>query len=142
MVESYRWAFGDAAICAQVTCDKKYQNIPSLSYTKRTETAFDVQIDLGENKEPFLLVFSNNYYSAVDLSFQSVPRGAVRHVTVNGYANGWIIDPTKTEGKSILQGRIYLTSLNYLYTGAVISAITFAIIIVLAVYLFVRRHSL
>ncbi len=139
LVDSYRWAFGDAAICAQVICDKKYQNIPSLSYAKRAETAFDVQIDLGKNKEPFLLVFSNNYYSAVDLSFQGVPRGSVRHVTVNGYANGWIIDPTKTNGKTVLYGRIVLDSKKYFYIGRVISSVALFVLVFMTIREIARR---
>lgn len=140
-VNVYRWAFGNATLCEDVLCDQKISVVPSVSYTKESETSFNVQIDLKGVKEPFLLVFSNNYYYAVDLTLQHMTDGAVRHVMVNGFANGWVIDPANTDEKSVLQGRIYLTSMNYLYAGIATSGITLTVIIVFVVGSFIRRRN-
>ena len=92
-------------------------------------------------KTPFLLVLSDKYDAKWDLAFEGGSRSVVLdHVIANGYANGWIVDPAMTEGKSALRGRLYLSSLNYLYIGAVISTITLAVIIVLVIRSFFGRH--
>lgn len=137
---SHRSAYGDSRLCRQVSCDEQpSESKASVIYTKRSSVLFDVTVDLGERKTPFLLVLSHPYYSPWDLSFDEVPASVVSdHILVNGYANGWIVDPTKTGGKTVLHGRIYLTSQNYFYTGVIISAMTFIVIFGLFVREFMK----
>lgn len=131
----YRSAYVEAKYCEKIFCGQPPNaTAPSATYVKRSSVLFDVVVDLGERKTPFLVILSHPYYSPWDLSFDEVSASVVSdHITVNGYANGWIIDPTKVEGKTVLHGRIYLTSQNYFYTGVIISVITFVVIITLMV---------
>lgn len=130
---SFRSAYIDANRCQQIPCDElPNAPVPSVTYTKRSSVLFDVVVDIGERKTPFLVTFSHPYYSSWELSFDGVAASAVSdHIVVNGYANGWIIGPAKAGGNTVLRGRIYLTSQNYFYIGVILSAITLVVIFIL-----------
>lgn len=130
---SFRSAYGDAKLCQRIPCDElPNAPVPSVTYTKRSSVLFDVVVDIGERKTPFLVTFSHPYYSSWELSFDGVAASAVSdHIVVNGYANGWIVDPAKAGSKTVLHGRIYLKSQNYFYIGVILSAITLAVIFIL-----------
>lgn len=117
--------------------------ISSVSYIRRSPVFYDISIDLKGKKSPFLLVLSNNYYSAWDFTFEDTKeKVSANHVVANGFANGWIIDPGKIKKTTVLHGHIYLTSQNIFYAGGVISGITLLVILYLAQKeIFWRKHE-
>ncbi len=141
IVSSFRSASVDALDCSRLSCDGgEGDALPTVNYTKRNAALFDIVVDAGERKTPFLLVLSHPYYSPWKLSLDDGGSSAITdHIVANGYANGWIIDPTKVKGATILRGRIYLTSRNYLYVGAAVSAMTLLAVIVLTFWQLWRK---
>lgn len=112
----------------------------SVSYVKRSPVLYDIEVSLKGRKSPFLLVFSQYYYSAWDLSLAGVSKRAVKsHSIANNYANGWIIDPAQTDGQEVLRGHIYLTSQNVFYAGSSISGVTVLVILFLVLRDVLRR---
>lgn len=138
---SYRSAYVEADVCGFVDCDNQDSTMPSVSYSAETPVLFDVTIDMKEQIEPFLLVFSNPYNVNANLSFEGAANDTFKHVIVNGYANGWIIDPTKLPGEKVWRGQIYLTSQKYFYYGIIVSAATFIVIVLLTLRGFMWRKD-
>ena len=106
---------------------------PKATYSKQSPISYDVEIHLNGQKKPFLLVFSNGYNTGWDLTLTDLPKSAITsHITANGYANGWTIDPARIGHEEVLRGRIYLTFQNYFYIGSIVSVATLIIVIFLA----------
>jgi hypothetical protein len=137
---SHKAAYVDPVICAQIECDTQLEDVPSVTFQQQTTSRFDVTVDVKGRKKPFLLVLLNTYQSSWDVHFQGISNSAIKdHVVVNGYANGWIIDPQKIDSR-ILHGRIQLLSQNYVYIGAIISGLTFIIIIFTSILILIKNH--
>jgi hypothetical protein len=83
---------------------------------------------------------SNAYDSYWNLTLEGISKDASSHIMANGYANAWVIDPAKMDGRRVLQGRISLTFQMYFYVGVCISAITLLIIVCVTVAGFIRRN--
>jgi hypothetical protein len=139
---TYRSAFLEKESCEKHSCiGEKHLNTPTVTYKKRSLGSYEVSIDLSGATSSFPLILSETYDSGWHLSFEDASNDVVLdHVVANGYANGWIIDPEETDEKSVLHGRIYLRSINYLFIGIVISFITLAMLIVIVIRSFVLRR--
>ncbi len=140
--DSYRSAYVDDAACDYLTCDGNDSESPSLSYRKRSPVRFEVDIDMRGRKTPFLLILSNDFHSTWDFSLEPAWQGVtINHILVNGYANGWIIDPEGIQA-DVVHGTIYLKSQNYLYIGIVISGAVFLFVVVRGVRIVTnKRHE-
>jgi hypothetical protein len=139
---TYRSAFFEKESCEILSCvGERHQETSAVTYDKQWIGSYEVTVDLSGAKSSFPLILSEIYDSNWDLSFEDASNDIVLdHMVANGYANGWIIDPTKKDENSVLHGHVYLKSLNYLYIGVTISLITFLVLIVLVILLFVRRR--
>ena len=62
------------------------------------------------------------------------------HYTVNNYANAWYIDPKKLTSVNSHSFIIEMTLQQYFYIGAIISSITFIILIVYFIYRLIRKR--
>jgi hypothetical protein len=101
------------------------EEISTISYTKHSTAEYSFSIDLQGRKAPFLLIMSNIYDDGWKLTLEGISHEAVTsHTMVHDYANGWIIDPAKMNGKTIVNGTITLVYQQYFYLGSIISGST------------------
>lgn len=129
----FRSAYVDNAQCRYLNCEhKRTENIPVVTYEKRSPINYDISIALNGTKEPFLIVFSNSFDSTWKLQFNRYNVSPM-HTIANLYANAWIIDPKVFQEHPIIHGQIYLQYQYYFYIGAVISVTTFIYIFILFV---------
>lgn len=133
---SSRLALVDDAICANVYCDRKYDVVPRVSYKNTGPGSYDIVLDTNQTTRPFLLVFSQEYYSPWKLTIggKSFP-----HIVVNQYANGWIIDPMRLPHGKVV-GHLSLTSRNFIVWGMYVSLGTMVFISMYVFVVLVQRN--
>jgi hypothetical protein len=131
--DSFRSAYIDPKLCAKSFCEAN-QPVPSIAFKKKSSAFFTFTINLKTQKTPFLLVLSTPYNASWSLTFQNTA-GHIQstHQLVNGYANGWIIDPSQV-GTGSISGSLYLTNQNLVYIGAFISGLSFIGLVLLSVH--------
>lgn len=82
-------------------------------------------------------VFDPNFFE----TFLKKPIAMQTHVMANGYENAWYIDPKILGSKKEYTFILELTTQQYFYVGAVISVITFILLVVYLVYSFIRYEK-
>jgi hypothetical protein len=65
-------------------------DLPEVGFTKNSHVSYDVEI--SDNKSPFLLVFSESYDPGWILYKNGEEYASNRHYLVNAYANAWVVD--------------------------------------------------
>ncbi len=105
--------------------------LPGVEYRKIDNTKYIVNIDEADGA--FLLVFSENYHpwwkAVIKKGERNEPISKNKHIKVNGYANGWVVDE-KGDYQIILEyqsQKIYL-KLIYLTSFLLLSAFFYLII--------------
>ncbi len=137
---SFSWAFLDTRDCRKISCDATISGIPNISYTKKSETLYEITLDISKQKKPFLLVFTQPYVSDVQLSLdEKTIQNTSDHILVNNYANGWVIYPEKYSSNKRLKGFIYLRSIRNAYIGSIVSLIF--VFLVLAAFVFSYKYK-
>lgn len=101
---------------------------PKISFKKISPVKYEVEVE--QATKPFYLFFSEAFHSGWTIST------AAKHLTVNGYANGWLID--KAGSYKI---NIYFKPQNLLILGFGVSGVCFICALVyLIAYYFSKRH--
>lgn len=142
---SFRSAYIGKSDCVTdgFSCDSPLDpnTLPEVTFTKKTATEYTVTVDIKKRKEPFLLILSEEYHPSWTVQFDNEGKSqAMRHMPVNGYANGWVIDP-KTMEEEKLTGTIILGFQRYYAVGWIISGIVGILCIGLLLYT-LRTHRL
>ena len=130
--DSYRSAYMDEADCkflAQYNYDCKAistdNKLPKVTYSKLSETRYELVLDNLTYQKPFLLVLSDNYDRSWELELKGIhPKEGITHVRINDYANGWIIDPIKLNLSGTIKGELNLNFQKYYAMGEIISILT------------------
>jgi len=133
---SFRSAYLDTQSCEEkvfgFVCGEVDSISPTISFKRNTSWQYDVSIDVQNREKPFLLVLSDDYHPSWTLSVDNKRYlNGIYHVKVNGYANGWIIDPKKSGLSGKINGSLYLGFQQYYVIGRILSGITLFIILVL-----------
>lgn len=132
---SYRSAYLLPKYCTNtwtgVGCGMFDTASPTVLFKKNSQWNYTVSLDIKNRTEPFLLILSDDYHPSWSLSFNKATGiNGLRHIMVNGYANGWIINP-KTLGLSgTIEGTISQDFHKYYDIGLYVSITTLGIIIV------------
>lgn len=103
---------------------------PEIKVNENSKTNFDVNIN--EAKNSFLLVMNNEFNSNWQLSYED---GSInsKHIRVNGFANGWIIEKPGTYNL-----KINYKPQKYFYIGLLI---TIFYMILVVIYIFRKRDE-
>jgi hypothetical protein len=140
---SLRSGYVDEKTCNEMfLCDIQVLDIPKLTFTRITPQSYQVHLNLGNRKSPFVIVLSDNYHSSWTLAFSDNHLApGIKHIKVNGYANGWIVDPTKMNGEETISGKIYLDFQKYFLWGRVVSIGTLCILVLAGLYKGVKKYG-
>lgn len=122
-------------------CKKTY-NPPKVSVLteKINTTEYILHIKQSESSSPFLLVFQNSFHPEWKLKFDhenSISED--KHVLVNKYANGWIIDSDERKGKNEYSLLLTLETQKYFWYGLYITG--FSLIVFLGVVVFMIKKK-
>lgn len=125
---SFHSAYLDKQVCDEtLLCDGKNDGPrPQFSFTRLSSWEYRVSLRVDKGVPKFLIVFSEDYDPSWKLSLESAK--GIQHVLVNGYANGWIIDPS-TLNSGFLTGTIYQGFHSYFVIGQFVSIGAFFILI-------------
>ena len=113
--------------------------LPEIVFTKISETKYDVRIDLKQKKEPFVIVLSEDFHSSWSLKIKGQKDG-MTHIGINGYANGWIVDPQKLGNDTVIEGSIQLGFQRYYTYGWIVSGATCGVLIVYGIILVMKKR--
>ncbi|MHC1687005.1 MAG: hypothetical protein AB9879_04780 [Methanothrix sp.] len=129
----------------------------SLAFKKITPTKYLISINATE---PFLLVLSESYhplwrayindldasssgFDVKDIKYiLSKPLQEDYHLRVNGYANGWYIDPKSITGNETISLTLNFLPQSIFYLGIIISLITFILCLFYLSYRLYNGHCL
>lgn len=112
-----------------------------VTYKKISPVIYDIWVQINERKTPMVIIFSEPYQKSWKLYVQNNEGVVKDHSMINNYANGWTIDPSKTNS-AVIHGRIYLTFQNYFYVGYLVSGVTFIVITIgFIIYLVKKRYA-
>jgi hypothetical protein len=145
---SFRSAYIDEVTCKEISSGEEFCNttldnkIPTLTFTRTSGWSYNFTLDVGKRIKPFLIVLLDDYHSSWTLKPNGVTTTqGLRHVVVNGYANGWIVDPMKLNISGITTGVIYLGFQKYYTIGWVISGIVGGFMMLTVLYCLVRKYG-
>lgn len=140
---SYRSAYLTPETCQSISrafCDgTAMTRVPKLSFTRLSPWEYHVTADLQGITKPFLVVLSEDYHSSWRLMLSGESQVNNRHILVNGYANGWVIDPSSLQSGR-LDGSIRLGFQTYFVVGRWITVITAASMLCLLFINFIRKR--
>lgn len=143
---SYRSAFGDDMACKalqsfDLPCNGTLLdgNLPNISFTKASKTEYDVTINLKERTKPFVVVLSEEYHPSWEMKLNGKKEG-VTHISMNGYANAWIIDSEKISGDGAVHGVIQLEFQKYYTYGWIISGLTGGLLIIYGISMIIKKR--
>ena len=96
--------------------------MPEIRFTKADPTRYEVQVTGA--KGPFTLVFSESYNSGWKAFINDAREAeAAAHLLVNGYANGWLVDPLESDFRMVIE----YAPQRRIWAGIIVSAAAFAI---------------
>ncbi len=135
---SFRSAYIEKSLCDYL---QNNQSSPNITFQRISNQNYSVTIDLGERKEPFVVVLLDTYHPGWSLGFQELNNNtSMTHVVINGDKNAWIIDPEKLHVSGVLHGTIRLTFQKYYTIGRIISIGTSVLILVfIGVVVFTKK---
>lgn len=139
-VVSYQSAFIDSNACQKnkimaYICRPMYEP-PKVKFTmkKINPTAYEIHVQQSETKSPFLLVFQNTFHQGWKLSLdQNKPFNEDKHISVNKYANAWVISADDRKGKNDYTLYLNLETQKFVWYGFWITGSFLIIFVVLIV---------
>ncbi len=127
----------------QFFCSGAYESPGAVVMTRKINpTEYVVHIKQSESVSPFLLVFQNSYHQDWKLSIdQNPPLGEEKHISVNKYANAWIIAPDDRHGKNEYDVHLTLTTQRYSWYGLWITGVSLSVLTMLIIYALIFRKQ-
>ncbi|MCX8009192.1 MAG: hypothetical protein N3A54_05860, partial [Patescibacteria group bacterium] len=118
-------------------CNTVDTDVPIVSFTKLTPYEYKYSLNLRDVQNPFLLILQTNYHKTWNLYING---RVLQPILVNGYANGWIIDPKEKNLQGEIRGTIRLGFQRYFVIGRFLSSIgMFTVFIFLAKSLWLKE---
>ncbi len=119
------------SICVQ-SIHQFSEAAPQIRFQKINPTKYKVMI--ANARDPYMLVFSQEYQKSWRLSLASVDVGANSHILVNGYANAWYIKPSDVGGKEEYELIVEMTGQRVFYYSVIGSIATLGVMIIWGVW--------
>ncbi|KKS31032.1 MAG: hypothetical protein UU93_C0024G0004 [Candidatus Amesbacteria bacterium GW2011_GWA2_42_12] len=127
----------ERSICGQTL--QQFSGLePQIRFQKINPTNYKVTV--VNARDPYMLVFSQEYQKSWRLSLASVDVGVNSHILVNGYANAWYITPADVGGKQDYELIVEMTGQRIFYYSAVLSIVTLVIMILWGVWRIIRKR--
>ncbi len=140
------WAFIDKQICdalsTQTFCQASQYLQPKArtSYKMINPTVYAVNIHLEEPLDQLLLVMQHKYHNGWKLEINGKYLSDDKHIEVNSYANGWILDKKDLSGSQDFVLYIIFDTYKYFVYGSVVTTGFLAVLIILLVRSLVKKR--
>lgn len=127
------------SICSQ-TIHQFSETVPQIGFQKINPTTYRVRV--GNARDPYILVFSQEYQDNWKLYMSSSDVGIDTHILVNGYANAWYITPADVGGRQDYELIVEMTGQRVFYYSAILSIATLGIMILWGVWRIIRMRNM
>ncbi len=98
---SFRSAYISQVDCQRNNiCNQDPIEVPSVYFEKKSSVEYSVSINAENSSRPFLVILSEDYDKHWKLILDQMP--GTSPMLVNGFANGWLIDPSKISNKHLV----------------------------------------
>ncbi len=105
-----------------------------ISIKKINPTAYLIHMHQSETKQPFLLVFQNSFNQGWKLSIdRNKPLTENKHISVNKYANAWVISNADRKDKTDYSLYLNLENQKYVWYGFWITGVSLLVFMLLVV---------
>jgi len=135
--------FIDPSICDKEQlkdlCHYKPSDAKNIHFTMVNPTLYKVDISQSELAEATLLVMQHTFNKGWKLIIDDKSLPEDRHISVNGYANGWLLKSTDFPNDKTNVFYIELESQKYFWYGWAVTAVSLTIVIALLVVSLVKQ---